>query len=76
MFGPKRAGHMFCATCGVSLFNFIQVPGVPLAPVNVRTLNGVDVDKMPSDEREIVVGKKDGEWVVTMKEPEPKGAGE
>ena len=58
------------------MFNFIQNPNVPLRPVNVRTLNGVNVDEMPSDDREVVVSKKDGEWVVTMREPEPKDAGD
>ena len=35
---------MFCKTCGVSVFN-IPEGEFPLLPINVRTLNGVDVDK-------------------------------
>ncbi|KAL9111397.1 MAG: hypothetical protein Q9187_007930, partial [Circinaria calcarea] len=43
-FGSKLANHMFCKTCGVSVFNIIN--DFPLQPINARTLNGVDLDKL------------------------------
>ena len=70
MFGPKRSGHMFCSTCGVSLFNFVQNDEVPLRPVNARTINGVNVDEMQDDKREIVIRRKDEGFSVTYEEPE------
>lgn len=44
-FGQKRTSHKFCQTCGVSVFN-IPEGEFPLLPLNVRTLNGVDVEKL------------------------------
>ena len=69
-FGPKRAAHMFCNTCGVSMFNYIQNPEMPLLPVNARTINGVDVTEMQDDRREIVVSNKDGKFSIALKDPE------
>ena len=70
LFGPKRSGHMFCSTCGVSMFNFVQQDEVPLRPVNARTINGVNVDELPDDNREVIIKRKDGGFLVTFKDPE------
>ncbi|MCJ1357518.1 MAG: hypothetical protein MMC33_007514 [Icmadophila ericetorum] len=70
-FGPKRAIHNFCGSCGVNTFNFFsdKVSGFPLRPVNVRTLNGgINVDELEEWKKEIVAGKKNGEWVVSFKD--------
>lgn len=42
----KRAIHRFCGTCGVSLFNKLQDTKIDIAPVNARTLNGIDVQDL------------------------------
>jgi hypothetical protein len=39
--------HMFCKDCGVQPFSFgINPSGVSTAAVNVRTLNGVDIESL------------------------------
>lgn len=40
--------HRFCPDCGCSLFEFAQAPdGSPTAAINVRCLEGVDIDSLP-----------------------------
>ena len=60
-FNTKKSSHMFCPTCGVSIFN-IPEGDFPLLPINVRTLNGVDVEAMevktePDPEMMEAIGK-------------------
>lgn len=43
-FGTMTAGHSFCTTCGVSVINQRAGEKVTIQPVNVRLLNGVDLD--------------------------------
>lgn len=40
--GSKGAGHAFCKTCGVKLFNMLA-DNAPLLPINVRTISSLDV---------------------------------
>jgi hypothetical protein len=40
--------HRFCATCGIHTFGEGQDPkGNPMAAINVRCLEGVDLDALP-----------------------------
>lgn len=43
-FNKRFAGHMFCKTCGVNLFNFLSDPDAPMAPVNVRTIEDLGLE--------------------------------
>ena len=62
-FGRKVGGHAFCSTCGVPVVNKLGPPGGKNAgeatsiagrlPVNVRTINGIDLNALP-------VNKADG----------------
>lgn len=48
-FGTGRAVHGFCGVCGVDVVNKIAKHpqlGVDLRPVNVRTIDGVDLEKL------------------------------
>ncbi|KAI9814265.1 MAG: hypothetical protein M1827_003431 [Pycnora praestabilis] len=45
-FGKKRAKHSFCSICGVSAIVRINDPEVNVMPVNVRTMNGVDLEDL------------------------------
>ena len=46
-FGKKRAHHLFCAGCGVRSFSRGKAPdGREMYAVNVRCLDGVDVDAL------------------------------
>lgn len=43
--GKKRIHHLFCRRCGVRSFARGAMPdGTPMAAVNVRCLDGVDLD--------------------------------
>ena len=47
-FGKKRIHHLFCKRCGVRSFARGAMPnGDPIAAVNVRCLDGVDLDAVP-----------------------------
>jgi hypothetical protein len=47
-FGRKRIHHLFCSRCGVRSFARGTGPnGEPMAAVNVRCLEGVDLDAVP-----------------------------
>ncbi len=44
-FGKKRIHHLFCSRCGVRSFARGAMPdGTPMAAVNVRCLDGVDLE--------------------------------
>lgn len=46
-FGKKRIHHLFCTRCGVRSFARGAKPtGEPVAAVNVRCLDGVDLDAL------------------------------
>ena len=46
-FNKKNIHHLFCSTCGVRSFGRGTSPdGTPMYAVNVRTLEGVDVDAL------------------------------
>jgi hypothetical protein len=48
-FGKKRIHHLFCKRCGVRSFARGAMPdGSPIAAVNVRCLDGVDLDAVPT----------------------------
>jgi hypothetical protein len=47
-FGQERIKHRFCPTCGVQTFSVGAIrPGNPMAVVNVRCLDGVDITSLP-----------------------------
>jgi hypothetical protein len=44
-FGKKRLHHLFCKHCGIRSFGRGAMPdGTPMVGVNVRCLDGVDLD--------------------------------
>lgn len=46
-FNTNAIDHQFCATCGVQPFAFARGPdGVEMAAINVRCLDGVDLDAL------------------------------
>jgi len=47
-FGKKKIHHLFCSRCGVRSFARGAMPnGDPIAAVNVRCLDGVDLGVVP-----------------------------
>jgi hypothetical protein len=47
-FGKKRIHHLFCKHCGIRSFGRGAMPdGTPVVAVNVRCLDGVDLDALP-----------------------------
>jgi hypothetical protein len=45
--GRKHIHHLFCSTCGIKSFARGAMPdGSPIAAVNVRCLEGVDLEKL------------------------------
>jgi hypothetical protein len=49
-FGKKRIHHLFCKHCGIRSFGRGVMPdGAPVVAVNVRCLDGVDLDKVAVD---------------------------
>jgi hypothetical protein len=47
-FGKKQIHHLFCATCGIRAFGHGNGPGGgEMFAVNVRCLDGIDVDALP-----------------------------
>jgi hypothetical protein len=47
-FGKKRIHHLFCSRCGIRSFARGQGPdGAEMVAVNVRCLDGVDLDAVP-----------------------------
>jgi hypothetical protein len=50
-FGRKSIHHLFCATCGIKSFARGQMPdGSPIAAVNVRCVEGVDLARLKVQE--------------------------
>lgn len=46
-FGKKRIHHLFCRRCGVRSFGRGAMPdGTPVVAINVRCLDGVDLDAL------------------------------
>lgn len=43
-FGNKNVTHLFCGNCGVSVT--VTTEKFPVQPVNVRTMNDVDLRKL------------------------------
>ncbi len=49
-FGKKTLHHEFCSTCGVAVFGHGTGPdGKKMRAVNIRCLDGIDVDQVPLD---------------------------
>ncbi|KAI5249050.1 hypothetical protein E4T42_05451 [Aureobasidium subglaciale] len=52
LFGPKRAYHGFCGACGVDVVNRVDLHPVfkaPVRPINVRTMDGLDLESLKVD---------------------------
>lgn len=48
-FGRKHIHHLFCKRCGIKSFGRGAGPdGTPMVAVNVRCLDGVDLDEVPT----------------------------
>lgn len=48
-FGKRRIHHLFCSRCGVRSFARGAMPnGDPIAAINVRCLDGVDLAAVPT----------------------------
>ena len=48
LFNRKHIHHQFCATCGIRAFGYgAGADGKPVRSVNVRCLEGVDLDALP-----------------------------
>ncbi len=48
-FGKKKIDHLFCKTCGIKSFARGQKPdGTPVAAVNVRCLDDIDLAAVPT----------------------------
>lgn len=45
-FGPKSMHHLFCSTCGVHSFGRFESDGTEKVVVNVRCLDGVELDAL------------------------------
>lgn len=58
-FGKKRIHHLFCSRCGIRSFARGAMPdGQPMVAVNVRCLDGVELEKValhPFDGRSIPI---------------------
>lgn len=47
-FNKHAIGHRFCPTCGVQPFALGNMPdGSETAAINIRTLEGIDIDTIP-----------------------------
>jgi hypothetical protein len=48
LFNKHAIRHRFCANCGIHVFGEAIHPktGVPIAAINIRCLEGVDIDKV------------------------------
>jgi hypothetical protein len=49
-FGPATVHHRFCPTCGIHPYGEGSMPdGTPIAAINVRCLEGVEIESLPID---------------------------
>jgi hypothetical protein len=46
-FGAKTIHHRFCSTCGISSFSSGSQNGVEMRAINLRCLDGIELDKIP-----------------------------
>jgi hypothetical protein len=46
-FGSKSMHHLFCTTCGIHAYGTFTHDGQDKVIVNLRCLEGLDVDKLP-----------------------------
>jgi hypothetical protein len=47
-FNKHAIAHQFCNTCGTQAFAYGAMPdGAPICAVNVRCLEGVDIEALP-----------------------------
>ncbi len=47
-FGKKKIHHYFCKTCGVRAYSRgVRPDGAPVMALNLRCLDGIDVDALP-----------------------------
>ena len=46
-FGAKTMHHLFCTTCGIHAYGTYAHDGQEKVVVNLRCLEGLDVDKLP-----------------------------
>lgn len=46
-FNKKQIDHRFCSVCGVQPFGFGDGPHGPMAAINMRCVDGVDLDTLP-----------------------------
>jgi hypothetical protein len=48
-FGRKHIHHLFCSRCGIRSFARASLPdGTPMAAINVRCLDGVELSQVPT----------------------------
>lgn len=50
-FNRHEIDHRFCSVCGIEPFAFSEPDGRPTAMIDVRTLDGVDVELLPAPAR-------------------------
>lgn len=58
-FGSNTAGHAFCKLCGINMFNMLP-DGHPPAPVNARSLEGIDIYKLDRKPQKARIELPDG----------------
>lgn len=46
VFLEKDSLHSFCGTCGVSVLVKVTVPGEDVMPLNVRTIQGIELGNL------------------------------
>ena len=46
-FNSHRIKHLFCPTCGIHVFGEASKDGNPMAAINVRCLDEIDLDALP-----------------------------
>lgn len=64
-FGTFTASHMACKVCGVNMFNFLP-EDAPFAPVNVRTIEGLDFYRISRGPQEVTIPLPDGTTVTRV----------
>ena len=46
VFLDEQSLHSFCKTCGTSMIVKVTVPGEDIMPLNVRTIESIDLDRL------------------------------